>query len=151
MNTLLNTTLATLQTISGRNKNDYIDAATLASICLATATLVEALKDQVTDLEDRLSNLWNYTGAYIGGASYAVGDVVTYNGELFYRKNSNSPISVGAPFAGSIFWDLIAAKGEQGLDRTPAPAVPAPILDHGYNNIMSQVISEASKIRRYFD
>ncbi len=92
MNTLLNTTLATLRTISGRNKNDYIDAATLASICLATATLVEALKDQVTDLEDQLSKLTNPN------------------------------------------------------------LIPAPKIElNEYNNIMSQVISEASKIRRYFD
>ena len=92
MNALLNTTLATLRTISGRNKNSYIDAATLASICLATATLVEALKDQVTDLEDQLSKLAN------------------------------------------------------------PKLIPAPKIElNEYNNIMSQVISEASKIRRYFD
>jgi hypothetical protein len=63
--------------------------------------------------------LWNYTGAYSGGASYAVGDVVTYNGELFYRKNSNGGNVGDTPFAGSSFWDLLAAKGEQG------PAGPA--------------------------
>ena len=92
MNTLLNTTLATLRAISGRNRNDYIDAATIASICLTTATLVEALKDQVADLEDQLSKLTNPT------------------------------------------------------------LIPVPKIELGeYNGIMSQVISEASKIRRYFD
>jgi hypothetical protein len=65
--------------------------------------------------------LWNYTGAYSGGASYAVGDVVTYNGELFYRKNSNGGNVGDTPFAGSTFWDLLAAKGEQGPAGTPAP------------------------------
>jgi hypothetical protein len=63
--------------------------------------------------------LWNYTGAYNLGASYAIGDVVTYNGELFYRKHSNGGNSGDTPFAGSTFWDLLAAKGEQG------PAGPA--------------------------
>jgi hypothetical protein len=58
--------------------------------------------------------LWNYTGAYNLGASYAVGDVVTYNGELFYRKHSNGGNSGDTPFAASSFWDLLAAKGEQG-------------------------------------
>ena len=92
MNTLLNTTLATLRAIGSRNKNDYIDAATLVSICLATATLVEALKDQVADLEDQLSKLAN------------------------------------------------------------PKLLPAPKISLSeYNGIMSQVISEASKIRRYFD
>ena len=92
MNTLLNTTLATLRAIGSRNKNDYLDAATLASICLATATLVEALKDQVADLEDQLSKLTN------------------------------------------------------------PKLLPAPKISLSeYNGIMSQVISEASKIRRYFD
>ena len=63
--------------------------------------------------------LWNYTGAYNLGASYAIGDVVTYNGELFYRKNSNGGNVGDNPFNGSSFWDLLAAKGEQG------PAGPA--------------------------
>jgi hypothetical protein len=65
--------------------------------------------------------LWNYAGAYNLGASYAVGDVVTYNGELFYRKHSNGGNSGDTPFAGSSFWDLLAAKGEQGPAGTPAP------------------------------
>lgn len=94
MNTLLNTTLATLRAISGRNRNDYIDAATLASICLATATLVEALKDQVADLQDQLESV---------------------------RAGNNLLL--------------------------PAPKISL----SEYNGIMSQVISEASKIRRYLD
>ena len=69
--------------------------------------------------------LWNFTGAYNLGASYAVGDVVTYNGELFYRKHSNGGNSGDTPFVGSTFWDLLAAKGEQGAVGPTGPQGPA--------------------------
>lgn len=69
--------------------------------------------------------LWNYTGAYNLGASYAVGDVVTYNGELFYRKHSNGGNSGDTPFAGGTFWDLLAAKGEQGAAGPAGSVGPA--------------------------
>ena len=65
--------------------------------------------------------LWNYTGAYNLGASYAVGDVVTYNGELFYRKHSNGGNSGDTPFAGGTFWDLLASKGDTGLTGPAGP------------------------------
>lgn len=58
--------------------------------------------------------LWNYTGNYSGGTAYAVGDLAVFNGQLFYRKNSNGGNVGDTPFDGSQFWDLLAAKGEQG-------------------------------------
>ena len=58
--------------------------------------------------------VWNYTGTYSGGASYAVGDLAVFNGQLFYRKNSNGGNVGDTPVDGSQFWDLIAAKGEDG-------------------------------------
>lgn len=54
--------------------------------------------------------LWNYNGAYNPGAGYAVGDVVTYNGQTWYRKHSNGG-NVGDTPSEGIFWDLIASKG----------------------------------------
>jgi hypothetical protein len=57
--------------------------------------------------------LWNFTGAYSGGASYAVGDVVTYDGQLWYRANSNGGNTGDTPSEGFI-WDLLAAKGADG-------------------------------------
>jgi hypothetical protein len=57
--------------------------------------------------------LWNYTGEYSGGASYAVGDVVTFDGQLWYRKNSNGG-NVGDTPSEGLFWDLLAAKGVDG-------------------------------------
>jgi hypothetical protein len=58
--------------------------------------------------------LWNYTGAYGGGTPYAVGDLAFFNGQLFYRKNSNGGNVGDTPFDGGSFWDLLAAKGDQG-------------------------------------
>lgn len=58
--------------------------------------------------------LWNYNGEYNPGAGYAVGDVVTYQGQTWYRKNANGGNVGDTPSIG-LFWDLIAAKGEQGL------------------------------------
>ena len=53
--------------------------------------------------------LWSYNGEYNPGAGYAVGDVVTYDGQLWYRKNSNGGNVGDTPSPG--FWDLLAAKG----------------------------------------
>jgi hypothetical protein len=55
--------------------------------------------------------LWFYNGEYNPGAGYAVGDVVTFDGQLWYRKNSNGG-NVGDTPSEGLFWDLLAAKGE---------------------------------------
>jgi len=54
--------------------------------------------------------LWNYTGEYNGGASYAVGDLATYDGQLWYRANANGGNVGDTPSQGYI-WNLLAAKG----------------------------------------
>ena len=58
--------------------------------------------------------LWNFTGAYGGGNSYAVGDVATYDGQTWYRINSNGGNTGDTPSEG-IFWTLIAAQGATGI------------------------------------
>jgi len=58
--------------------------------------------------------LWNYTGAYSGGAAYAVGDIATYDGQLWYRVNSNGGNVGDTPSPG--IWNLLAAKGADGED-----------------------------------
>lgn len=63
--------------------------------------------------------LWNYNGEYNLGAGYAVGDVVTYEGQTWYRKNSNGGNLGDTPSEG-IFWDLIAARGEDSVHTTGA-------------------------------
>ena len=66
------------------------------------------------DGADGADALWNFTGAYSGGAAYAVGDIATYDGQLWYRVNSNGGNVGDTPSAG--LWDLIAAKGAAGAD-----------------------------------
>ena len=61
--------------------------------------------------------LWNYNGAYNPGAGYAVGDVVTYNGQTWYRKHANGG-NVGDTPSQGIFWDLVAAKGADSIAPT---------------------------------
>jgi len=60
--------------------------------------------------------LWNYVGEYSGGASYAVGDVVTYDGQLWYRYNANGGNVGDTPSPG--LWNLLAAKGADGSNGT---------------------------------
>ena len=66
------------------------------------------------DGADGTDALWNFTGEYNGGASYAVGDIATYNGELWYRYNSNGGNVGDTPSPG--LWNLLAAKGADGND-----------------------------------
>lgn len=61
--------------------------------------------------------LWNYNGAYNPGAGYAVGDVVTYEGQTWYRKHANGG-NVGDTPSQGIFWDLVAAKGIDSIAPT---------------------------------
>jgi hypothetical protein len=67
--------------------------------------------------EDGADALWNYTGEYNGGASYAIGDIVTYDGQLWYRANANGGNTGDTPSEGFI-WNLLAAKGSDGEDGT---------------------------------
>ena len=57
--------------------------------------------------------LWNFIGAYDGGTSYAIGDVVTYDGQLWYRTHANGGTVGNTPSEGFI-WALLAAKGANG-------------------------------------
>jgi hypothetical protein len=60
--------------------------------------------------------LWNYTGEYSSGASYAVGDIATYDGQLWYRYNANGGNVGDTPSPG--LWNLLAAKGADGSGGT---------------------------------
>jgi hypothetical protein len=69
------------------------------------------------DGADGADALWNYTGEYNGGASYAVGDIATYDGQLWYRKHANGGNVGDTPSEGFI-WDLLAAKGADALNTS---------------------------------
>lgn len=62
--------------------------------------------------------LWSYNGAWQPNASYAVGDVVTYQGQLYYTKATTT---VGTLPTNTTKFDLIAAKGEQGATGATGP------------------------------
>jgi hypothetical protein len=62
------------------------------------------------DGNDGADAVWNFTGAYNLGLPYAVGDVATYDGETWYRKNSNGGNVGDTPSEGT-FWTKLAQKG----------------------------------------
>jgi hypothetical protein len=66
-----------------------------------------------TDGTDGVDALWNFTGAYGGGTSYAVGDIATYNGQTWYRIDANGGNVGDTPSEGT-FWTLISSKGADG-------------------------------------
>jgi hypothetical protein len=59
--------------------------------------------------------LWSYQGAYNPAAAYAVGDIVTYQGQLYYTK---SVTTAGTLPTDTSKFDLIAAKGADGTNGT---------------------------------
>jgi hypothetical protein len=66
------------------------------------------------DGADGADALWNFTGEYNGGASYAIGDIATYDGQLWYRANANGGNVGDTPSPG--LWNLLAAKGADGTN-----------------------------------
>jgi hypothetical protein len=75
--------------------------------------------------------LWNYTGEYNVGASYAVGDVATYGGETFYRTDAHGGNTGDTPSNVSLYWDLLAAKGEDGGGGGDALPLAGGAMDTG--------------------
>jgi hypothetical protein len=59
--------------------------------------------------------LWSYQGAYNSAAAYAVGDVIVYQGQLYYTK---SVTTAGTLPTNTTKFDLIAAKGADGTNGT---------------------------------
>jgi len=66
--------------------------------------------------------LWSYNGAWQSNAAYAVGDLVTYQGQLYYTK---SITTAGTLPTDTTKFDLIAAKGETGSQGAQGPAAPS--------------------------
>ena len=60
---------------------------------------------------------WRFSGSYNIGSSYSVGDVVTYDGETWYRTNDNGGNVGDTPIEGS-FWTKLAQSGEVGTSGT---------------------------------
>jgi hypothetical protein len=66
---------------------------------------------------DGVDALWNFTGAYSGGAAYAIGDIATYDGQTWYRLDANGGNVGDTPSEGT-FWTLISSKGADGQSVT---------------------------------
>ena len=62
--------------------------------------------------------LWNFLGAYDLGSAYAVGDVVTYDGETWYRIDAHGGNTGDTPVEG-LFWTKLSAKGSDGSNGLP--------------------------------
>jgi hypothetical protein len=83
---------------------------------------------------------WNYTGEYSGGAEYAVGDVATYDGELWYRTDSNGGNVGDTPSDVSPFWDLLAAKGaDDSILNVKFPFYTTYAIDVSYRNTVTRL------------
>ncbi len=74
-----------------------------------------------------LEALWNFRGAYGGGDSYAIGDVATYGGETWYRTHANGGNVGDIPSTSSLFWTLLAQKGDPASGPAPSDADPQTI------------------------
>jgi hypothetical protein len=59
--------------------------------------------------------LWSYQGAYNSAAAYAVGDVLVYQGQLYYTKSATTAGTLPTVTAK---FDLIASKGADGQPGT---------------------------------
>ena len=59
--------------------------------------------------------VWSYQGAWNSSAAYAVGDIVVYQGQLYYTK---SVTTAGTLPTNTTKFDLIAAKGADGTNGT---------------------------------
>jgi collagen type VII alpha len=59
--------------------------------------------------------LWSYQGTWNSAAAYAVGDVVVYQGQLYYTK---SVTTAGTLPTVTAKFDLIASKGADGTNGT---------------------------------
>jgi hypothetical protein len=59
--------------------------------------------------------LWSYQGAWQSNAAYATGDIVTYQGQLYYTK---SVTTAGTLPTVTAKFDLIASKGADGTNGT---------------------------------
>lgn len=101
--------------------------------------------------------VWNFTGAYSGGAAYAVGDIATYNGQTWYRLNSNGG-NVGDTPSEGIFWTLIAQKGDTGntgaTGATGATGSAGPIGPKGLVDVSTtciEGITTSTDIYAYVD
>ena len=77
----------------------------------------------------------NYTGEYYEYLTYAVGDIATYSGSLWYRRDANGGNVGDTPTAESNFWALLASKGDAGPagpQGEPGPVIASTTAPYPY-------------------
>jgi len=75
--------------------------------------------------------LWNFRGEWVGSdnEAYNIGDIVTYNGSLWYCiLYINGTVGYFPDAYQDIIWQLIAAKGDTGSQGPAGPTGPEPSL-----------------------
>jgi hypothetical protein len=92
--------------------------------------------------------LWSYQGTYNSAAAYAVGDVVVYQGQLYYTK---SVTTAGTLPTVTAKFDLIASKGADGTNGTNgtngAPGAGFGIFYLGNYNPSSGYVPDIAVVR----
>jgi hypothetical protein len=92
--------------------------------------------------------LWSYQGTYNSSAAYAVGDVVVYQGQLYYTK---SVTTAGTLPTVTAKFDLIASKGADGQAGTNgsdgAPGAGFGIFYLGNYNPSSGYVPDIAVVR----
>lgn len=114
--------------IDGTDGIDGVDGFSAYEIAVANGfvgTEVEWLASlqgqDGTDGIDGTDALWNFIpGGFDLGASYAVGDIVEYEGSSWYRTNANGGNVGDIPYGGSPYWSLVALKGVDGANGIDA-------------------------------
>jgi hypothetical protein len=102
------------------------------------------ISTSLAESKDALSALgaavWNFRGAYGPGDAYAVGDVVSYEGETWYRLNSNGG-NVGNTPSEDAFWTILAQSGGVGgtVDDT--------IIDGSTNAVSGDAVFDALALK----
>jgi hypothetical protein len=81
-----------------------------------SSTFWDVLALKGTDGTGGTSALWNYRGTYSSATIYAVGDLVTHTGSLWYKKLDGA--AGNDPITNSPFWDVLALKGTDGAPGT---------------------------------
>lgn len=89
--------------------------------------------------------LWNFTGAYNAGASYAIGDIATYLGQTWYRLDAHGGNTGDTPVEGT-YWTLIAAEGSDADVTAITTATGEP---HGFPSRTDNTIAFDNTSREF--
>lgn len=91
--------------------------------------------------------LWNFTGPYNAGQVYAVGDIATYEGQTWYRKDANGGNVGDTPSEGA-FWTIVSAAGKPFIQpNSQSASYTLQLADAGkYINISTGSVTVPSAV-----